>query len=163
MRAIIFTDIEGHTPMMQRLGDEAGRALLREHERIVRETLVRHAGEEIKSMGDGFMASFASAAAASQCAIDLQRAFADAALSEPLRIRIGINAGEPIEEGGDLFGASVILAARIAAKADGGEILVSDVVRGLVAGKPFLFASRGDTALRGFEDAVRLYELRWQA
>ena len=65
-------------------------------------------------------------------------------------------------EEGDLFGTAVNLAARIAAQAQGGEILVSDTVRGLVAGKGFLFADRGETALRGFEDPVRLYEVRWR-
>ena len=89
------------------------------------------------------------------------------AAAEPLRVRIGLNAGEPIAEEGpdgrsDLFGATVILAARIAAKAQGGEILASLAVRQLVAGKGFLFADRGDVALRGFEEPVRLFELRWQ-
>ncbi|GAG32375.1 unnamed protein product [marine sediment metagenome] len=77
-------------------------------------------------------------------------------------MRIGLNAGEPIAEEEDLFGTAVILAARIAAKAEGGEIVASDVVRQLVAGKGFVFADRGETALRGFEDPVRLYEIRWQ-
>ena len=77
-------------------------------------------------------------------------------------MRIGLNAGEPIAEEEDLFGTAVILAARIAAKAEGGEILVSDVVRQLVAGKGFLFSDRGDVVLRGFEDPVRLYEVRWR-
>ena len=79
-----------------------------------------------------------------------------------IRIRIGINAGEPIAEDDDLFGSSVILAARTAAQANGGEVLVTDVVRQLVAGKGFVFADRGEVVLRGFEDPVRLYELRWQ-
>ena len=77
-------------------------------------------------------------------------------------MRIGLEAGEPIAEEDDLFGTAVITAARIAAKAGGAEILTSDTVRGLVAGKGFLFADRGDTALRGFEDPVRLYEVRWR-
>jgi class 3 adenylate cyclase len=81
-------------------------------------------------------------------------------------VRIGLNAGEPIaeEEAGraDLFGTAVNLAARIAGEAKGGEVLASDVVRQLVAGKGFLFADRGETALRGFEDPVRLYEVRWR-
>jgi class 3 adenylate cyclase len=183
VRTILFTDIEGHTQMMQRLGDDAGRALLREHERITREVIARHGGAEIKTIGDAFMVSFASVAAAAHCAVDLQRAFhapsgpspEDSPVSDlpsplvgegpgvrDLRIRIGLNAGEPIAEEGDLFGSSVILASRIVAQANGGEILVSDTVRGLLAGKPFLFNDRGDTALRGFEDPVRLYELRWQ-
>lgn len=161
VRTILFTDIEGHTQMMQRLGDDAGRAVLREHERISREVIARHGGAEIKTIGDAFMVSFGSVAAAAQCAVDLQQAFAGAATTEALRVRIGLNAGEPIAEDGDLFGSSVILASRIVAQAQGGEILVSDVVRGLLAGKPFLFSDRGETALRGFEDPVRLYELRW--
>jgi adenylate cyclase len=114
-------------------------------------------------MGDGFMASFSSATRALECAIAMQRGFAahNEAADEPIRVRVGLNAGEPIAEDEDLFGTAVNLAARIAAQAQGGEILASDVVRQLVAGKRFLFADRGETALRGFEDPVRLYELRW--
>jgi class 3 adenylate cyclase len=87
--------------------------------------------------------------------------------AEPIRVRIGLNAGEPIAEEdaggrGDLFGTAVIAAARIAAQAGGGEILASDVVRQLVAGKGFLFSDRGDAVLRGFDDPVRLYEVRWR-
>ena len=81
---------------------------------------------------------------------------------EPIRVRIGLNAGEPIAEEQDLFGTAVNTAARIAGKAAGGEILASNVVRELVAGKEFLFDDRGETALRGFEDPVRLYEVRWR-
>ena len=161
VQTILFTDIEGHTQMMQRLGDDAGRALLREHERITRDVITKHGGAEIKTIGDAFMVSFGSVAAAAQCAVDLQQAITTAPTTEALKIRIGLNAGEPIAEEGDLFGSSVILASRIVAQANGGEILVSDTVRGLLAGKPFLFNDRGDTALRGFEDPVRLYELRW--
>ena len=119
-------------------------------------------------MGDGFMASFSSATKALECAIALQQAFEEhnASATEPIRVRIGLNAGEPIAEDdpdgrGDLFGTAVNMAARIAAKAEAGEILVADVVRQLVAGKEFLFADRGDTELRGFEDPVRVYEVRW--
>ena len=81
---------------------------------------------------------------------------------EPIRVRIGLNAGEPIAEDDDLFGTAVIVAARIAAQAHGGEILVSDVVRQLVAGKGFLFNDRGEHALKGFEDPVRVFEVRWR-
>ena len=79
-----------------------------------------------------------------------------------IRVRIGLNAGEPIAEEEDLFGTAVIAAARIAGQASGGEILASDVVRQLVAGKGFLFSDRGDAVLRGFDDPVRLYEVRWR-
>jgi len=163
LRTILFTDIVGHTEMMQRLGDAKGRDVLREHERITRETLKSHGGAEVKTMGDGFMASFASVTKAMDCAIALQRAFAahTESMPEPLQVRVGLNAGEPIEEDGDLFGATVILASRIAAKARAGEILVPDTVRGLLSGKGFMFSDRGEFVPKGFDEAVRLYEAHW--
>ncbi|MCH7616712.1 MAG: adenylate/guanylate cyclase domain-containing protein, partial [Chloroflexi bacterium] len=151
-----------HTEMMSRLGDERGRDVLREHETITRDVLKQHAGTEVKTMGDGFMASFSSVTKAVECSIALQRAFAERKSDEPLNVRVGLNAGEPIEEDGDLFGATVILASRIAAKADGGEILVADTIRGLCSGKGFLFADRGEFVAKGFEEPVRLYEVRWR-
>jgi class 3 adenylate cyclase len=110
------------------------------------------------------MASFSSATRALECAIAMQRAFAaqNESAGEPIRVRIGLNAGEPIAEQEDLFGTAVNMAARIAAQAAGGEILVANVVRELAAGKGFLFADRGETVLRGFEEPVRLYEVRWE-
>ena len=81
---------------------------------------------------------------------------------EPILVRVGLNAGEPIAEEKDLFGTAVNRAARIAALAQGGEILVANVVRELAEGKEFMFGDRGETALRGFDDPVRLYEVRWR-
>jgi class 3 adenylate cyclase len=167
-RTILFSDVENSTGLTQELGDAGARQLMRSHEAIVRDALRRHGGSEVKTMGDGFMASFGSATSAVQCAIAIQRAVeapddgAGPGDAGVLHVRIGLNAGEPIAEQDDLFGTSVNLAARIAAKAHGGEILASDVVRQLVAGKGLLFADRGDTVLRGFEDPVRIYEVRWQ-
>ena len=163
-RTILFTDVEGSTALTQRLGDAKARAVLRNHERIVREALRAHGGAEVKAMGDGFMASFSSATRALECAVAMQRAFAahSESAKEPIRVRIGLNAGEPIAEEADLFGTAVNMAARIAAQAAGGEILASDVVRQLVAGKGFLFADRGEVELRGFEEPMRLYEVRWR-
>jgi class 3 adenylate cyclase len=163
-RTILVTDIVGHTAIMRRLGDEKGREVLREHERITREALKSHGGTEVKTMGDGFLVSFSSVTRAVECAIALQQAFArhNETAAEPVHIRVGLNAGEPIEEEGDIFGETVILAARVAAQAEGGEILASLAVRELCAGKGFLFADRGEVALRGFEDPVRLYEVRWR-
>jgi class 3 adenylate cyclase len=127
-------------------------------------------------MGDGFMASFGSAQKALECAIALQRAFAGTLTPGPspikergdeerevLRLHIGVNAGEPIAEDDDLFGSSVILAARAASKATAGQILVTNVVRELVAGKGFSFADAGEFEMKGFEEPVRLYEVRWDA
>ncbi len=163
-RTVLFTDVEASAALTQRLGDAKAREVLRTHERMVREALRAHGGAEVKTMGDGFMASFSSATRALECAIAMQRAFAEhnESAQEPVRVRVGLNAGEPIAEDDDLFGTAVITAARIAAKAQGGEILTSDAVRQIVAGKDFLFADRGDVALRGFEDPVRLYEVRWR-
>ena len=171
VRTVLFTDIVGHTEMMQRLGDAKGRDVLREHERITRETLKQHGGAEVKTMGDGFLASFGSVTQAMECAIALQRAFSgDGAtmddgrwtMAERVAIRIGLNAGEPIEEDGDLFGATVILASRIAAKAGAGEILVPDTVRGLLSGKGFVFGDRGEFVPKGFDEGVRLWDVRWR-
>jgi class 3 adenylate cyclase/pimeloyl-ACP methyl ester carboxylesterase len=165
VHTILFTDVEGSTALTQRLGDARAQEVLRAHNTVVRDALKAHHGSEIKHTGDGIMASFASASGALECAIAIQRALAEHNKSNPdtpIRVRIGLNAGEPVAEEEDLFGTAVQLAARIAAKAEGEEILVSDTLRGLVAGKGFLFADRGDVALRGFEDPVRLYEVRWR-
>jgi class 3 adenylate cyclase len=167
-RTILFTDLVGHTEMMRRLGDERGREVLREHERIMREVLKQHGGAEVKTMGDGFMASFGSVTKALDCAIALQRAFAawnddrGGAGAPQLHVRVGLNAGEPIEEDGDLFGSTVIMASRIAGKAGAGEILIPEPLRHLLSGKSYAYADRGEAMLKGFEDAVRLYEVRWR-
>ena len=168
IHTILCTDVEGSTALTQRLGDAKARELLREHERMVRDALKAHGGSEVKTMGDGFMASFSSATKALECAIAMQRAFAawnqgvGAQGLAPLHVRIGLNAGEPIAEDEDLFGTAVNLAARICAHAEAAQILAPIVVRELAAGKQFLFADLGETELRGFEDPVRLYEVRWQ-
>jgi class 3 adenylate cyclase len=161
LRTILFTDVEGSTALTDRLGDVAAREMLREHERITREALRAHGGSEVKTMGDGFMASFGSATKALECAVAIQRSQEAGNSSQEIRVRCGLNAGEPIAEDDDLFGTAVIVAARIAAQAEGGEILVSDVVRQLVAGKGFLFNDRGEHALKGFEDPVRVFAVRW--
>ena len=164
VHTILFTDVEGSTALTQRLGDAKARDLLREHERMVREALKAHSGSEVKTMGDGFMASFSSATKGLECAMAMQRAFAEhnESAQEPILVRVGLNAGEPIAEDDDLFGTAVNEAARITATAKGGEILVSNVVRELAKGKDFLFADRGEASLKGFDESVRLFEVKWQ-
>jgi class 3 adenylate cyclase/pimeloyl-ACP methyl ester carboxylesterase len=163
-RMILFTDIVGSTALTERLGDVKARQIMREHERIVRAALSAHGGSEVKTMGDGFMASFSSATRALECAIAAQTALAqhNETSDEPIQVRMGLNAGEPIAEEEDLFGTAVNRAARIAGMAEGGEILVANVVRELAEGKGFMFGDRGATALRGFDDPVRLFEVRWR-
>ncbi len=162
---ILFTDMEGSTSLTQRLGDAKAQEVLRTHNRIVRDALKAHSGFEIKHTGDGIMASFSSATRALECSIAIQRALAQHNESNPdtpIRVRIGLNAGEPVAEEEDLFGTAVQLAARICAQAEPGQILAPIVVRELAAGKGFLLSDRGDVALRGFEDPVRLYEVSWR-
>lgn len=160
---ILFTDVAGSTELYDRLGDAPARALLRAHDEIVDEVLLRTGGIRVKHTGDGAMARFTSAAAALDAAIRMQRGFAASgsagAPGEALRVRIGINAGEPIADGDDLFGVSVIAAARICALARPERILVSDVVRQLVAGTPIRFVDRGRVTLRGIERRVAVFEV----
>jgi len=159
---ILFTDLVGSTALTQRLGDAAAQELLRAHNAIIRERLREHGGTELKSLGDGFMASFHSASRALECAIAIQQAFAayDGGRGpDAILVRIGLNAGEPVAEDADLFGTAVQAAARIAARARPGQILVADVVRQLAAGKPFRFNNLGRFALKGFRERQRLFEV----
>ena len=99
-----------------------------------------------------------------QAAVAIQKALADHNASNPdtaIRVRIGLNAGEPVAEEEDLFGTAVQLAARICAHAEPGQILVADVVQQLAAGKGFTFTDKGEATLKGFEKPVRLHEVRW--
>ena len=171
MYTIFFTDMESSTATTQRLGDEKAQELVRAHNAIVREALGAHGGNEIKHTGDGIMASFPSASSALECAIAIQRAVAALRQAQDdhaeqvearLNVRIGLNAGEPIAEDQDLFGTAVQLARRICDQAAPDEILASNVVRELAAGKGFLFSDRGEVVPKGFDEAVRLYEVRWQ-
>jgi adenylate cyclase len=111
------------------------------------------------------MASFPLASSALQAAIDIQRRVERYAEEHPesaFRVSIGLNAGEPVVEEQDMYGTAVQMAARISAQAEGGEILVSNVVRELAAGKGFLFSDRGEFVAKGFEEPVRVYEVSWR-
>ena len=110
------------------------------------------------------MASFTSASRALEAAVVMQKAFADhnsANTDTVIRVRIGLNAGEPVAEEEDLFGTAVQLAARVCAQAEPGQILAADVVQQLAAGKGFVFADKGEATLKGFEKPVRLHEVVW--
>ncbi len=163
-RTVMFTDIEASTQLVARLGDTAARDILRRHESVCRRAVAEHGGVEIKTMGDGFMVSFASASAALDAAIDIQRRLTDefADAQEEVKIRIGIHAGEPIAEDDDLHGTAVIMASRIMATAGGDEIMVSSLMRELVAGRDYRFIGRGQRSLKGFDQPVPLFELDWR-
>ena len=161
--AILFSDIEDSTVLTERLGDERWLQLLREHNAIFREQVSRHDGYEVKSQGDGFMLAFPDPCEALECAIAVQRAFAERerrGSGEPLRVRMGLHTGEVISEEGDYFGKNVILAARIAAQALGGEILVSEELRQAVAGgneNGMRFDGGRELELKGLAGSHRVY------
>jgi len=163
---IMFSDIEGSTALSEQLGDERWLKLLHRHNALIRRQLAAHRGFEVKSQGDGFMVAFGSARSALRCAIAIQRDLAarhDQSGSQVLRVRIGLHTGEVIREQQDFFGHTVILAARIEAKANGGEIFVSALSRGLVAGShEFQFGEAREEQLRGLRDPRRVHEVRWQ-
>jgi class 3 adenylate cyclase len=166
VRTILFTDIEGWTTITQRLGDAEAHKLLRTHDAILRDAISSRGGREVKQTGDGFMAVFRSASAAVECAIAIQRALAgynQTHPEQPIRVRAGLSAGEPVEDHADLFGASVHLAARACEQARPEQILASNVVAELCIGKPFVFVDQGERVLKGFEKPVRLHEVRWRS
>ena len=154
---ILFTDIEGSTVMTERLGDRRAQEVLRAHNAIVRRALAAHDGFEVRSLGDGFMVAFQSARRALRCAIAIQRAFTARGAQnpeEPIRVRIGLHTGEPIKEADDFFGGAVILAARIAAEAEGGQILVSSLLRELTESTgEFTFGGLRAVELKGLPGA----------
>jgi class 3 adenylate cyclase len=138
--------------------------VLRAHNAIVRNQVVAYSGIEVKSQGDGFMLAFASAEDALGCAIEIQRALVQP-LSDGhrLRVRIGLHTGEPIREEDDFYGKDVVLAARIAAEARGGEILVSRLVRELTERSGlFSFTDPTDVELKGLSGMHSLSAVRWQ-
>ena len=163
-RVILFTDMEGSTALTERLGDAGHMEVLRAHNTILREALFRCEGRQVKHTGDGIMASFTSASRAVECAITIQRQFTRHSQESEtaVRVRVGLSAGEPVEEHQDLFGAAVQLAARVCAQAGPGQILAPNVIRELCIGKGFLFEDRGEQALKGFEEPRRLYEVKWR-
>jgi class 3 adenylate cyclase/tetratricopeptide (TPR) repeat protein len=161
---IVFTDMEGSTALIQRVGDVRARDVLRVHNAILRRCLATHGGTELNSTGDGVLAAFRSASAAIEAASAIQRALGAhnrAHPDAPIRVRIGINAGEPLSDGTQIFGAAVNAAARICARARAGQILVADVIRQLTAGKPVHYVSRGRHRLKGFAERFALYEVQW--
>jgi class 3 adenylate cyclase len=160
--SVLFSDIEDSSRLNERLGDERWLEVLNAHNTLVRAQVAEHGGYEVKSQGDGFMIAFPSARRAVKCAIDIQRALSRRAAGGdlPLRVRIGIHTGEAIHREGDLYGKSVILAARIADRAQGGEILVSSLVKELTDGAGDLrFQAVGEAELKGLSGSHRLFRV----
>jgi len=164
-RTILFTDIEGSTSLTQQLGDARAMVMLRTHDEIVREALASHGGSEVKHTGDGMMAAFPSVADALRSAVQIQDRFSQAnpGPESPVRLRVGLAAGEPVTESDDLFGAAVQLAARLCSRAEPGTILASSAVHDLAMGKGFAFRKRGRLRLKGFDEPLTVFEVDWAA
>ena len=163
--AVLFTDIVGSTAMTQARGDEGAQLVVHAHNEIVRDALALHGGKEIKHTGDGIMATFPQITNAVDGAIAIQQACRRANAGDPelgLGICIGINAGEPIHEGGDIFGTPVQMAARVLSKAGGDEIAVSNLVQEMCAGKSYGLSKKGDYELKGFDQPVPIFLVEWQ-
>jgi class 3 adenylate cyclase len=162
---LVFSDIEGSTEMIERLGEQSWYEVVRDHNAIVRALTGSHDGTVVKSQGDGFMLAFSSAHAALRCAIEMERTFGDRPRSgEPLKVRIGVHSGFVIADAEDFYGRNVVLAARIADTANGGEILVSSAVKQYTETDPsFDFEHRGDFRFKGLHGEFAVYALLWQA
>ncbi|HSL30818.1 MAG TPA: nickel-binding protein [Anaerolineales bacterium] len=163
-RVIMFTDLKDSTAMASRLGDARALHLLHIHNALTRNALRDFSGREVKHTGDGLMASFRTVYDAIRCAIAIQTAFAahnDANPETPLYLRIGLSAGEPVEEDNDLFGTTVNLAARTCAHAEPGKILVTKIVHDQFHGEKSLFSDLGEITPKGFDNPVRVYEVKW--
>lgn len=162
-RAVMFTDIVDSTAMTARLGDVRSVEMVRAHDAVVRRALKESSGREVKHTGDGIMASFDDVPASVACACAIQRAFADfnRTSREPLRIRIGVHAGEPVEDSNDLFGRTVQLAARICQDAEPDAIVISAAVHSELEAR-VARVELGPSLLKGFPDPVPLYSVDWR-
>ena len=165
MMTVLFTDMVDSTNMTQIRGDVAAQEIVRRHNLIVRNALAKFGGHEVKHTGDGIMASFLSAGGAIDAMMVVQRQVIEHNARLPnqsLHLRIGLNAGEPIQEEDDLFGSTVQLAARVCAATGTDEIYCTATVMEL-SGKPnSLFRSVGAKAVKGFRDPVTMYEVLWR-
>jgi class 3 adenylate cyclase len=162
---LMFSDMEGFTEMTERLGDREAHRVIRAHNAIVREQLRAHGGVELELQGDGFLLAFGDPVAALRCAIAIERTLAAYSAEhpeQPIRVRIGLHTGEAIKEAEGFFGKTVILAARIAAQARGGEILVSAVVKEATARAPDVrFGETREARLKGLASAYALHAVAW--
>lgn len=162
-RAVMFTDLKDSTLMTSMYGDEKALHLVHVHNAIVRNALREFGGSEIKHTGDGIMASFANILNSVNCGKEIQKGFAKHNANNPdesLFVKIGISAGEPIEEHGDLFGIAVQLSARLCSFAQAGDILVSDLVYQSCA-NPDLFLQDSEYAeMKGFLQKKEVYRVR---
>jgi class 3 adenylate cyclase len=155
LATVMFTDIVDSTRRAAELGDRQWRALLDRHDDIVRQQLARFRGQEVKNLGDGFLATFDGPARAVRCASSICESMRPLGIA----VRSGLHTGEVEMKHDDVTGIAVHIAARVAAEAEAGETVVSSTVRDLVAGSGLRFQDRGIRSLRGLPEEVHLYSL----
>lgn len=159
---IVFIDLEGFSRFVSRQDEDAVRELVRVFHWLVREQLARHHGFEVKQLGDGFMIAFSDAARAVAFAVDIQRSMRGNPVGSAIGLCAGINSGDAIREGDDFFGHTVNVASRIAARASGGQVLVSGATRDMIdLVDGVRFEEFGRRRLRGLPGRHRLYEVVW--
>ena len=161
---VLFTDIVGSTAMTHEKGNKGAQEIVRAHNKIVREALMRTSGHEIKHTGDGIMASFNEIPQGILGASEMQRMIIEhnAQYPElPVRVKIGLAAGQAVVEDNDLFGVTVQMAARIVDKAHEGQVLVSDAMYGMMKGGNTKFVKRGPYLMKGIDGPAYLYEVLW--
>ncbi len=161
---VLFTDLVGSTALLSRVGEDRAEALRREHFALLREAIAGSGGREVKNLGDGLMVVVPSAADAVAAAVAIQQGFEcrNRAAVEPLLVRVGVALGDADVEDDDYFGVPVVEAARLCAKAEGGEILVTDIVRALAGSRGgFDFAPAGELELKGLEQPVLAHRVQW--
>jgi class 3 adenylate cyclase len=155
LATVLFTDIVGSTDRAAEVGDRAWREILEQHNALVRDELERWRGREVKTVGDGFLATFDRPARAVRCA----QAIVERVRALGLEVRSGLHTGECELLDGDVGGIAVHIGARVNALAEGSEVLVSSTVKDLVVGSNLRFADRGPHALRGVPGEWRLFAL----
>jgi class 3 adenylate cyclase len=162
--SLVFTDIEDSTQMAMQLGDTAWVKLLNGHHRALEEAAGRRGGTIVKTLGDGAMISFSSTRDAVRAAIDIQQRQVEPQTQQHLSVRIGVHVGDAISRDSDYFGTTVNKAARIAAAAEGGQIMVSDAVRVLLGDSAeFVFGDPTTVKLKGLDGLHQVTPVAWQA
>jgi class 3 adenylate cyclase len=158
---VLFTDVVGSTELLDRFGDDVADRVRRKHFKRLRQLVRAFGGNEVKSLGDGLMVVFSSASDAAACAVAIQQATA----TDPgaLPVRVGLHTGEAVWEDKDLYGGPVVVARRLCDKAEGGQILASDLVRGLIGRRgSFSFDDMGFMELKGFRAPMPTAEVLWR-
>jgi class 3 adenylate cyclase len=153
LATVMFTDIVDSTQRASTMGDRAWRDLLDAQNEVLRHELARFRGHEVKTLGDGMLATFDGPARAIRCALSI----IEAVRPLGIEVRVGLHTGEVEIVGDDVAGIAVHTAARVGAKAGTGEVLVSGTVKDLVAGSGIAFADRGEHVLKGIPDKWRLF------